>query len=227
MGANVSIKCATGLRAIDVTVPADLSSAAFFLVAASIVPGSELVLENVGVNPTRRGVLDVLALMGADIELRDQRDCGGEPVADIVVRAASLRGATVPAELVPLAIDEFPVLFIAAALAEGESAFSGLAELRHKESDRISVMTRGLAALGVRLEEGEDWVRIKGGTLGGGRIDSHGDHRVAMAFAVAGAVAQGRVVIEQPENIMTSFPNFVELADRCGLELSMTDEAAP
>lgn len=226
-GATVSIRRAARLAPVDVAVPADLSSAAFFLVAGSIVPGSELLLPAVGVNPTRRGVLDILELMGADITLLSPRERGGEPVADLRVKAARLRGATVPAELVPLAIDEFPVLFVAAAVADGPSFFSGLAELRHKESDRISVMTAGLQALGVHLEEGEDWVRIHGGSLQGGRIDSHGDHRVAMAFAVGAAVAAAPVSIAQPENIMTSFPNFVALAADCGLRLTMQPGPAP
>lgn len=221
---QVTIEPAAALSPVDVTVPADLSSAAFFLVAAAITPGSDVVLPAVGTNPTRRGVLDILDLMGADIELTNPRDCGGEPVADLRVRAAPLRAADVPASLVPLAIDEFPILFVAAAAADGVSEFHGLAELRHKESDRIAAMTAGLAALGVRTEEGEDWVRIHGGPLGGGEIESRDDHRIAMAFAVAGAIASAPVRIREPDNIATSFPDFIALANQAGLQLHLNAE---
>ena len=200
-------------------VPADLSSAAFFLVAASIVAGSELTLEAVGTNPTRRGVLDILEAMGADISLTNPQTVGGEPVADLTVRGGQLKGARIPESLVPLAIDEFPVLFVAAATADGVSEFSGLAELRHKESDRIGVMVTGLRALGIQGEEGEDWVRIEGGQLGGGAIDSHGDHRIAMAFAVGASVAAAPVTIGKAREIATSFPNFLELAADAGLDV--------
>lgn len=218
-GQSVGVAPCERLESVDLRVPADLSSAAFFLVAASLVPGSTLTLSAVGTNPTRRGVLDILTLMGADIELRNPQAVGGEPVADLVVRCAGLRGAEVPEQLVPLAIDEFPVLFVAAAVADGVSAFSGLAELRHKESDRIGVMVQGLRSLGIEVEEGEDWVRIVGGTLRAGRIDSHGDHRIAMAFAVGAAVAEGPIVIDNAREIATSFPNFLDLATEAGLEV--------
>lgn len=215
----VSIAPCRELEAIDIRVPGDLSSAAFFLVAASLVPGSRLALTGVGVNPTRRGVLDILAAMGGQIELDTPRAVGGEPVADLLVRGAPLRGASVSGELVPLAIDEFPVLFIAAAAARGVSEFAGLAELRHKESDRIGVMVAGLRALGIGVEEGEDWVRIEGGTLGGGEVDSHGDHRIAMAFAVGAAVARAPVTIRNASQIATSFPGFLPLAAQAGLDV--------
>lgn len=223
---RVSIQPADRLEPLAIEVPSDLSSAAFFMVAASLVPGSRVLLPGVGVNPSRDGVIAILRQMGADIRCHNERQCGGEPVADIEIRAAALRGVSVDEALVPLAIDEFPVLFVAAALAQGVSQFRGLAELRHKESDRIGVMTTALKALGCELEEGEDWVTIHGGQLSGGRIDSHGDHRVAMAFAVAGAVAKGQIMIEKPQNIATSFPNFVDLAKQCGLDVALLETPA-
>ncbi len=218
-GSTVRIAPCQRLEAVDIRVPADLSSAAFFLVAASLVPGSELTLEAVGINPTRRGVLDILEAMGADISLANPQTVGGEPVADLTVRGVTLKGARIPESLVPLAIDEFPVLFVAAAAADGVSEFSGLAELRHKESDRIGVMAAGLRALGVRVEEGDDWVRIEGGQLAGGTVDSHGDHRIAMAFAVGASVAAAPVTIGNAREIATSFPNFLELAGTAGLSV--------
>ncbi|MEL7298109.1 MAG: 3-phosphoshikimate 1-carboxyvinyltransferase [Pseudomonadota bacterium] len=207
------------LNALDIDVPADLSSAAFFLVAASIVSDSAVTLTGVGLNPTRTGVLDILSLMGADISIENRRESGGEPIADLSVRSADLRSIDLDPALVPLAIDEFPILFVAAACARGDTRFSGLAELRHKESDRIGVMVAGLRALGIQVEEGDDWVVIEGGQFQSGEVESHGDHRVAMAFAVAGAVADAEVSIRDPENIATSFPNFAVLAERVGLSL--------
>ncbi|MEM7612414.1 MAG: 3-phosphoshikimate 1-carboxyvinyltransferase [Pseudomonadota bacterium] len=207
------------LLAIDIEVPADLSSAAFFLVAGTVVPGSALTLPGVGLNPTRDGVLSVLARMGATISPSAHRECGAEPVADLRVGASTLQARSFGPDVVPLAIDEFPVLFIAAALADGCTSFTGLEELRHKESDRIGVMTTAMRSLGVQLEEGEDWVRITGGAIHGGRIDSHGDHRVAMAFAVAGTMAKAPIIIENADKIATSFPNFVDLANSCGMDL--------
>jgi 3-phosphoshikimate 1-carboxyvinyltransferase len=207
------------LRATDIVVPADFSSAAFFIVAASIVPGSELVLRNVGMNPRRTGLLHVLRAMGANIMEQDVRDAGGEPVADLVVRHASLRGIEVPVEHVADMIDEFPALFVAAACAEGVTTVHGAEELRVKESDRIAVMATGLRALGARIEETRDGAMIEGGTLHGGAVESHGDHRIAMAFAVAGAVADGKVTIRDCANVATSFPGFAELANGCGLSV--------
>lgn len=207
------------LRATDIVVPADFSSAAFFIVAASIVPGSELVLRNVGMNPRRTGLLHVLRAMGANIMEQDARDAGGEPVANLVVRHASLRGIEVPVEHVADMIDEFPALFVAAACAEGVTTVHGAEELRVKESDRIAVMATGLRALGARIEETRDGAMIEGGTLHGGAVESHGDHRIAMAFAVAGAVADGKVTIRDCANVATSFPGFAELANGCGLSV--------
>ena len=216
-GARVELVGGQSLRATRVDVPADISSAAFFLVAAAITPGSELLLKNVGVNPTRTGVINILRAMGASIELLDPRESGGEPVADLRVRAAPLRGIEIPLEQVPLAIDEFPALFIAAACAEGETVLRGAEELRVKESDRIDAMARGFEALGVQHETLPDGIRIRGGAIGGGTIDSRGDHRIAMAFAVASLRAGAPIEILDCANVATSFPGFRELAAAAGL----------
>ncbi len=208
------------LHGTRVDVPADISSAAFLLVAASIAPGSDLVLRHVGWNPTRTGVVDILQRMGADIQVLAVDEAGGEPVADLRVRAAPLRGIAVPEALVPLAIDEFPALFIAAACAEGETVITGAAELRVKESDRIAVMAEGLQALGVTVEPREDGARIVGRpSLGGGRVHSHADHRVAMAFAVAALRAEAAIEVEDCANAATSFPGFVALLRALGLAI--------
>jgi 3-phosphoshikimate 1-carboxyvinyltransferase len=205
------------LRAADIDVPADFSSAAFFIVAASIVPGSELMLHGVGMNPRRIGLLHVLRAMGANISEANAHDAGGEPVADLVVRHATLRGIDVPVEHVADMIDEFPALFVAAACADGVTTIRGAEELRVKESDRIAVMAAGLRALGIRIEEMPDGAVIEGGALHGGTVESHGDHRCAMAFAVAGAIARGAVTIRDCANVATSFPGFIDLANSCGL----------
>ncbi|HET6804212.1 MAG TPA: 3-phosphoshikimate 1-carboxyvinyltransferase [Frateuria sp.] len=207
------------LRATDVRVPADFSSAAFFLVAASLVPGSDLLLRAVGLNPRRTGLLQALRLMGADIELLDERRSGGEPVAELRVRHAPLHGIELPEALVPDMIDEFPALFVAAAAAHGTTVIRGAAELRVKESDRIASMAAGLRALGARVEETPDGAVITGGTLAPGTVESHGDHRVAMSFAVAGLLAKEGVRIADCRNVATSFPGFVELANGCGFAL--------
>ncbi|RMG28008.1 MAG: 3-phosphoshikimate 1-carboxyvinyltransferase [Gammaproteobacteria bacterium] len=207
------------LQPCRIDVPADISSAAFFLVGASIAAGSELVLEHVGINPTRTGVIDILRAMGADITLTHAREVGGEPVADLRVRSAPLHGIAIAEELVPLAIDEFPALFVAAACAEGETVLTGAEELRVKESDRIQVMAEGLTALGIEAVPTPDGIRIRGGRLRGGRVDSHGDHRVAMAFAVAALRADGPIEIDDCANVNTSFPGFVELAHAAGLRI--------
>ncbi|MGH8145244.1 MAG: 3-phosphoshikimate 1-carboxyvinyltransferase [Rhodanobacteraceae bacterium] len=207
------------LHAIDVEVPGDFSSAAFFIVAATLVPGSELKLEAVGMNPRRTGLLYVLRAMGADITVENARVSGGEPVADLVVRHVPLRGIEVPAEHVADMIDEFPVLFVAAACAEGMTVIRGAAELRVKESDRIAVMAAGLRKLGIRIEETPDGAIIEGGGMQGGNVASCGDHRCAMSFAVAGAVAANDVGIADCANVATSFPGFVDLAAGCGLAI--------
>jgi len=209
------------LRATDIVVPADFSSAAFFLVAASIIPGSELRLKQVGLNPRRTGLLHALRLMGADITEENPAEQGGEPVADLVVRHAPLKGARIPEELVPDMIDEFPALFVAAAAAEGQTVVTGAAELRVKESDRLAAMATGLRALGMQVDETEDGATLHGGiTLGSGTIESHGDHRIAMAFAIAGQISGGEVRINDIANVATSFPDFDGLARSAGFNLA-------
>jgi 3-phosphoshikimate 1-carboxyvinyltransferase len=210
---------AAPLRATSIAVPGDFSSAAFFVVAALVAGRAPLTIENVGVNPTRTGLLDILRLMGARIDVTEPRLAGDEPVADLVVHPGPLRGIEVPPELVPLAIDEFPVLFVAAALAEGETLVTGAAELRVKESDRIAVMAAGLAALGADAEALPDGMRIRGGRLKGGHVDSHGDHRIAMSFAVAASCAEGEVRIDDVANVATSFPGFLDVATAAGLDV--------
>lgn len=207
------------LHAADVAVPADFSSAAFFIVAASIVPGSELRLPAVGLNPRRTGLLQALQLMGADITVENLQDNHGEPTGDVVVRHAPLHGIELPPGLVPDMIDELPVLFVAASVAEGRTIISGAAELRVKESDRIATMATGLRALGTSMAETPDGAIIDGGRLGGGRVTSHLDHRVAMSFAVAGLVAQAPVRIDDCATVATSFPGFRDIANHCGFDV--------
>lgn len=207
------------LHATDVDVPADFSSAAFFLVAASLVPGSDLLLRRVGMNPRRTGLLEALRLMGADITEQSPSEQGGEPVADLRVRHARLHGIEVPERLVPDMIDEFPALFVAAALAEGRTVVRGAAELRVKESDRIAVTAAALQALGARVLETPDGAVIDGGPLHGGVVDSHGDHRVAMSLAIAAQLASGGVRIRDCANVATSFPGFDVLAHSAGFGL--------
>ena len=207
----------------DIDIPADISSAAFFLVAASIAPKSDLLLEHVGVNPTRMGVITLLQQMGADITLLNERIVGGEPVADLHVKYSELNGIEIPQEQVPLAIDEFPVLFIAAACAQGETLLRGAEELRVKESDRIEAMAKGLDTLGITVEVYPDGIRIEGGQMGGGEIDSLGDHRIAMAFAVAGLRASSAITIRNSQSVATSFPGFAALAQSVGLQLEEYD----
>ncbi|HEY1027280.1 MAG TPA: bifunctional prephenate dehydrogenase/3-phosphoshikimate 1-carboxyvinyltransferase [Pseudomonas sp.] len=224
-GSTASVESGHALSATRIEVPADISSAAFFLVAASIAEGSELVLEHVGINPTRTGVIDILKLMGGDLTLENQREVGGEPVADIRVKAAKLRGIEIPEELVPLAIDEFPVLFVAAACAEGRTVLRGAEELRVKESDRIQVMADGLIALGVKAEPTPDGIVIEGGAMGGGEVWAHGDHRIAMSFSVASLRASAPIRIHDCANVATSFPNFLALAAEVGIQVAEEGKA--
>lgn len=224
-GSTATVESGHALSATRIEVPADISSAAFFLVAASIAEGSELVLEHVGINPTRTGVIDILKLMGGDITLENQRDVGGEPVADIRVRAAKLKGIEIPESLVPLAIDEFPVLFVAAACAEGRTVLRGAEELRVKESDRIQVMADGLIALGVKAEPTPDGIVIDGGAMGGGEVWAHGDHRIAMSFSVASLRASAPIRIHDCANVATSFPNFLALAAEVGIQVAEEGKA--
>jgi len=217
---NIRIKGGGELKAANIDIPADISSAAFFMVAASIVPGSSIVLEHVCVNPTRTGIIDILKAMGGDIRLLNPRAMGGEPVADIQVNYVGLKGCVIDPALVPLAIDEFPIICVAASCAQGQTTITGAEELRHKESDRISAMVEGLSNIGVTVEERRDGMIVTGGTITGGKVQSFHDHRIAMSFAVAGGVSDSEIVIDGAENVATSFPNFVELANRVGLSIA-------
>jgi 3-phosphoshikimate 1-carboxyvinyltransferase len=218
-GDTVSVQSGGKLAACDIDVPSDISSAAFFMVGAAIAEGADVTLKHVGINPTRTGVIDILRLMGADIQILDPREAGGEPVADIRILSSKLRGIDIPEALVPLAIDEFPVLFVAAACATGETRLTGAEELRVKESDRIQVMADGLKVLGIDAQPTPDGMIVRGGQLSGGKVDSHGDHRIAMAFSIAALRAAGPIEIEDCANVNTSFPIFVELSRRLGLNI--------
>lgn len=222
-GSTISLQGGGELTATKIDVPSDISSAAFFMVAASIAEEADLTLQHVGMNPTRTGVIDILKLMGANIEVMNPREIGGEPVADLRIRSAQLKGINIPEALVPLAIDEFPVLFVAASSADGETVLTGAEELRVKESDRIQVMADGLQACGVDAQPTEDGIVIQGGGLKGGTIESHDDHRIAMSFAVASLIAENEIIINDCATVKTSFPNFVELATRVGLDLDVSE----
>lgn len=220
-GPRVSLRGGQRLTGSRIEVPGDISSAAFFLVAGCLAGHEGFVVENVGINPTRTGILDILKLMGADLRVHPRASQGGEPVADIEIRRSRLRGIEVPEHLVPLAIDELPVLFIAAAGAEGETVFTGAAELRVKESDRLAVMAEGLTRTGVPNQLLPDGIRIAGGhRLRAAEIDSHTDHRIAMSFAVASLLADGELLIRDVANVATSFPGFTATAQGCGLSIA-------
>jgi 3-phosphoshikimate 1-carboxyvinyltransferase len=219
-GACISVAGGARLTGSNVAVPGDFSSAAFLIVAGCLAATRGVIIRGVGVNETRTGLLDMLALMGADIRVESHDEPGPEPIADIHVRASALRGIRVPEHLVPLSIDEFPVFFIAAAAARGETLVTGASELRVKESDRLAVMAAGLGQLGIECELLADGIRIQGGAMGGGRIDSHGDHRIAMAFAVASLAARDTIEIDDVANVATSFPGFAALARQAGLDLA-------
>jgi 3-phosphoshikimate 1-carboxyvinyltransferase len=211
---NIVINARSECIGTDVVVPGDLSSAAFFIVAASIIPNSEVLIRNVGMNPTRTGVIQILQRMGASITLTHQRFFGEERVADLYVKSAELKGIDIPTSLVPLAIDELPVICIAASCAKGQTVLHGAKELRYKESDRIRAMANGLQSLGIDVTVFEDGLAIQGGTLQGGIVDGCHDHRIAMAFAVAGARAKAPLIIKHCANVATSFPLFVKTAER-------------
>jgi len=224
-GGEIAVNCKTitlkggqSLYGQNVRIPGDISSAAFFLVAAAMIPGSDVMIRNVGCNPTRNGVIEVLRRMGASIELTNERAEAGEPVGDIRVVGGRLHGIDVGAELVARTIDEYPILSVAAALAEGVTTFSDVKELRYKESDRIATMTEGLRRLGVEVDEREDGMTIHGGgRLRGARVRSFGDHRVAMSLAIAGLSSEGGVEIDDADCVEISFPNFFELLDKIRL----------
>jgi len=227
MRTKVSVTGGGKLIASDIDVPSDISSAAFFLVAASIAKEADLVIEHVGINPTRTGIIDILKLMGADITLENESIVGGEPVADLHVKSAKLKGINIPKKLVPLAIDEFPVLFVAASHATGKTVLTGAEELRVKESDRIQVMADALNAVGISAEPTEDGMVITGGKQSkqNATILSHHDHRISMAMAVAGLTATNEIIIDDCANVNTSFPTFVELMNKIGMELTSLKES--
>lgn len=218
---TISLMGGGSLKSCDIDVPSDISSAAFFMVAGCISENSSIVLEAVNINPTRTGVIDILRLMGGNIELLNQRLQAGELIADIKVTSSQLKGIEIPENLVPLAIDEFPVLFIAASCAKGETILTGARELRVKESDRIQVMADGLTALGIDNEVLDDGIRIIGGEFKEqtSSIKSHHDHRISMAFAIASVKSKFNIEIEGVDNVKTSFPNFVELANSIGMKI--------
>lgn len=224
-GDTVTVKSGGELTATNIDVPSDISSATFFMVAASIAPGSDITLEHVGINPTRIGIINILRLMGANLELLNEREVGGEPVADIRVRYALLKGIQIPEDQVPLAIDEFPAIFIAAACAQGQTVLTGAEELRVKESDRIQAMVDGLQILGVDIQGTEDGAVINGfgpeGSFGGGEIITHHDHRIAMSFTVASLRASKPIKVLDCANVATSFPSFIELSQSSGMNVSV------
>jgi len=223
-GSTVTVAGGATLTAGPIAVPGDLSSAAFMVLAGCLASAGELVIDGVGLNPTRTGILRILELMGADITMEGSPAGPGEPVGRLIVRPSRLRGIEVPPELVPLAIDEFPVIFVAAALAGGETVVRGASELRHKETDRIQVMAEGLRALGIDVAELPDGARIQGGRLRGGTVDSAGDHRVAMSFAVGAARADGPVTILDTANVATSYPGFATQARAIGLSVEVAGD---
>jgi len=215
---SVALEGQPELAAIDVDVPADPSSAAFPIVAALITPGSEARIDHVGLNPARAGLIETLKEMGGDIELVDPRDAGGEPVADLLVRHSALKGVDVPPERAASMIDEYPILAVAAATAEGVTRMTGVGELRVKETDRLAAMARGLAAAGVDVGEGADWMEVRGGRpiAGGVAVAAELDHRIAMSFLVLGLVAAAPVIVDDAAPIATSFPSFRDLMESLG-----------
>jgi 3-phosphoshikimate 1-carboxyvinyltransferase len=225
-GHTVSLDGPATLRGIEIRVPADFSSAAFFIVAGCLGARDGLLIKDVGVNPTRTGLLTILRAMGASIELRNERRVGAEPVADLFVTESELHGIDVPPELVALAIDEFPILFIAAAAASGTTTITGAEELRKKETDRIAVMARGLETVGIAIEELPDGARITGGSIRGGTVDCRGDHRIAMSFAVASLRASEPIDILNTAEVATSFPSFLDVAAAAGLHVTPAEVGA-
>ena len=224
---NVRVALTGGqvLRATDIEVPADLSSAAFVMLAAILADSADVKIRNTGINPTRTGVIDILTSMGADITLENQRMFGSEPVADIRVRSSKLHGCDVDPALVSLAIDEFPLLFVSAAAATGTTRFRGIGELRVKESDRIAAMATGLRALGIRVDEFPDGALVHGGRFCGGVVESFGDHRIAMSLAVAATAASDEVIVRDVDNVETSFPGFVDRIAELGVRIASKEAA--
>ena len=225
-GNRIGVMGVRRLKACEIKVPADLSSAAFLILAALLSEDADILIRNVGINPTRVGVIDILQEMGADIRFERPQLFGSEPVTDIRVRSSRLHGGTVDPALVSLAIDEFPVLFVAAAAASGKTVFSGLEELRVKESDRIAAMAAGLQALGIEVEEKPDGAVVHGGQFRAGTVESFGDHRVAMSLAIAGTVAGGEVFVRNVASVDTSFPGFRDCMASIGTNIELVEEAS-
>lgn len=224
---RISIAGGQTLRGCQIQVPADLSSASFVILAVLLADNADVLIKNVGVNPTRTGVIEILQGMGAEISFENPQLFGEEPTADIRVRSSRLQGGTVNPDLVSLAIDEFPVLFVAAAAASDKTVFSGLGELRVKESDRIAAMAAGMRILGIEVDESEDGAVVHGGRFGGGIVQSHGDHRVAMSLAVAGSIATDDVIVENVAAVQTSFPGFQDCMAAIGADIRLEkDESA-
>ena len=220
-GRRVALQGGQSLRGCAIDVPADLSSATFLILVTLLSQDADILIENVGINPTRTGVIDILLKMGADIRLENRRVYGDEPVADIRVRSSRLTGGHVDPSLVSLAIDEFPALFVAAGAARGKTTFSGLEELRVKESDRISAMADGLRRLGIRVDEAPDGAVVHGGRFSGGEVQSFHDHRVAMSLAMAATIAEDVVVIRDVDNVNTSFPGFAKCVSGLGADVQV------
>ena len=218
-GNQISIKKANRLIGCEIIVPGDFSSAAYFIVAAILTPNSNIIIENVGVNPTRNAMIKIMKLMGADVELKNERLESGEPVATIYAKTSKLIGINIPEELVPVAIDELPIILVAAACAKGKTKLSGAAELRVKESDRIQSMLDGFISLGIKVKALEDGMIIEGGQYNGGVINSNDDHRIAMAFSIAGIIAKAPIIINSCKNVATSFPGFVDTAKHLGMNI--------
>ena len=218
-GNQISIKKADRLIGCEIIVPGDFSSAAYFIVAAILTPNSNIILENVGVNPTRNAMIKIMKLMGADVKLKNERLESGEPVATIYAKTSKLIGIDIPEELVPVAIDELPIILVAAACAKGKTKLSGAAELRVKESDRIQSMLDGFISLGIKVKALEDGMIIEGGQYNGGVINSNDDHRIAMAFSIAGIIAKAPIIINSCKNVATSFPEFVDTAKHLGMNI--------
>ena len=218
---RIELQGGQSLSGGEIQVPGDLSSAAFVILAALLADDADVLIENVGVNPTRTGVITILQAMGGDIAFENSRSLGDEPLADIRVKSSQLAGGDVDPQLVSLAIDEFPALFVAAAAASGKTTFSGIGELRVKESDRIAAMSTGLRALGIAVEETEDGAIVHGGSFSGGIVESFGDHRIAMSLAIAGSVAANPLTVRGVDTVETSFPGFAELMSGLGLNISV------
>lgn len=220
-GRQISLAGGQTLRGCEVEVPADLSSATFIILGTLLSQDTDILIKNVGINPTRTGVIDILQAMGADISLESPRLFGKEPVADIRVRSSELRGGTVDPSLVSLAIDEFPALFVAAAAATGKTTFTDIGELRVKESDRIAAMADGMRKLGIQVDETADGAVVHGGRFQGGEVESYHDHRVAMALAMAATIADDEVLIRGVDNVDTSFPGFSNTLIRAGARIEV------